>query len=103
MATKVEGRSFFKIGMPTLPSRIGNPKQIAVVQIMTTKFRNKPPVYAGLVIPKTLLASPHQISTAIPFMKPEITMLGTNFTRAPTRQIAHKMRKIAMITMVMLM
>merc|ERR1719159_456856 len=44
IATKVEGRSFFRTGMPTLPSTIGRPKQIAVVQIMTTKFRSKPPV-----------------------------------------------------------
>merc|ERR1719201_1327113 len=103
MATKVEGSSFFKIGLPVLPSTIGSPRQIAVVQIMTTKLKSKPPVYASLLNPKTLLASPHQMSTAMPFMNPEITMLGTNLTREPTRQTAHRMRQSDITINVILM
>jgi hypothetical protein len=44
MATNVAGKSFFKIGIPVLPSRIGKPKQMAVVQNMITVFTIKPPV-----------------------------------------------------------
>jgi hypothetical protein len=43
MATNVDGRSFFKTGIPTFPKIMGKPKQIAVVHTMTMKFSNNPP------------------------------------------------------------
>merc|ERR1712151_1486601 len=103
MATSVAGSNFFNIGMPILPSKIGSPKQIAVVQIMIAKLRNKPPAYASFVNPKTLLASPHQMRTAMPFMNPEITMLGTDLTREPTRHTAQRTRHRDITISVMLM
>ena len=54
-------------------------------------------------IPNKLRVSPTQMSTAIPFMKPLITVFGTNWMKRPRRSTLARMRMapVSMITMLM--